>query len=165
MRKFVYVLLYVLIGNADNESKLVLIIRNQHDIVFHSIFSVRNCNTEDILSSSCPFSTKCVEHQPGSNNGHCQCQKGHVFNPKYTSNLDYCINENIKHNSSVPHEEELKAMAQPHHMVAGIVIPIVLVFIVIGLMMMAFKKLHILRHIRQSPFYEDVMLGDDPPLI
>lgn len=62
----------------------------------------------------------------------------------------------------MPHE---KSIAQPHHMVAGIVIPIVLVFIVIG-SVVAFKKLY--RHIRRthrSPFYEDVMLGDDPPLI
>lgn len=66
--------------------------------------------------------------------------------------------------------------AQPHHIVAGILIPIFLVLIVIG-GVYAYKKLHITRHIRNSvrrthrsrPFYEDVMLGtndnDDPPLI
>lgn len=146
-----------------------------------SIISVKNCNTQEIYKNSCPSSTKCVEHQPGVFNGICQCKEdGYVFNSKFTNNDDYCTiiddeTKQIRNNNNnfeksgigsrtnAPHEEKLKSSAQPHHIIAGVLIPIVLIVIVIGLV-------HIIRHVRRShgrgPFYEDVMLDhDDPPLI
>lgn len=146
------------------------------------ILSVIKCNTEDIYRSSCPSSTKCVENPPGIVDGICLCkEEGYTFNPKYTSVDDYCtiFDANIKQNRSnsisseaPPYEEKLKSIAHPHHIVAGILIPLVLVTIVI-LIILAFKKLHIIytfRRTHRSPFYEDVVLNvedlhDEPPLI
>lgn len=187
MRKyfiFVWLLVDLFVGNADNKGYPMLLKRNKYSLywLYLSILSVKNCNTEEIYRSSCPSSAKCVEHKPGTVHGVCQCRdEDYAFNPKYTSNEDYCTINNIKqirrNNSNIggeisgPQEEKLESIAQPHHIVAGVIISIVIVFFVIGLVM-AFKKLHIIRHVRlthRSPFYEDVILGtsdhDDPPLI
>lgn len=79
------------------------------------------------------------------------------------------------HEASAQYEPKFKSSVRTHHIVAGVLIPIMFVFIVIG-SIFAYKKLHVtqrIRNIRRThrnrPFYEDVMLGtndnDDPPLI
>lgn len=166
---------------------------------------VRACDTRRMLKNICPasehFTTTCVENtnQPGEYEGVCQCddKQGFIFNPKYTNDTDYCIintnldekqlnsksgrssnnsyNSQSKNNSFVIDEPKIQSTPRPHHIVAGVLIPIVFVLIVMG-SIFAYKKLHVtqrIRNIRRThrnrPFYEDVMLGtndnDDPPLI
>lgn len=148
------------------------------------------------------FQSRCVENsnQPGEFDGLCQCYDGFIFNIKYTNDNDYCIidpnttddpkqsnsksgrisnnsvNSQNKNTSFVVDElKTIQTTPQPHHIVAGVLIPIVFVLIVIGSTFI-YKKLHVtqrIRNIRRThrnrPFYEDVMLGtndiDDPPLI
>lgn len=157
------------------------------------------------MSSKCPPHTRCkeieTEHQSDADDGDCQCDNGFIFNPKYTGDADYCTSKNVTINqmttktnrnsddnrrktneigdadgtASAQFEEKIKSIPRPHHIVAGVIIPIVFVIIVVSAVF-AYKKLHITQHIRNvrrthrnRPFYEDVMLGsndnDDPPLI
>lgn len=118
-----------------------------------------------------------------------------MVNPKHTNDNDYCIDikfntsssssfniiskNNVSlvtdHEASAQYEPKFKSSVRAHHIIAGVLIPIMFVLIAIG-SIIAYKKLHItqrIRNIRRThrnrPFYEDVMLGandnDDPPLI
>lgn len=168
------------------------------------IYPVKKCSSE-FMNSTCPLHTRCkqieVEHQSGVDDGDCLCDNGYIFNPKYTGDADYCTSKNdttkemtikinrnsddnqrksneigdIEGTASAQFEEKIKTIPRPHHIVAGVVIPIAFVIIVVSVVF-AYKKLHITQHIRNvrrthrnRPFYEDVMLGsndnDDPPLI
>lgn len=161
------------------------------------------CHTQHMLNTTCPLLMICVENQPESLDGVCQCQQGYIFNSKQINGSDYCIknttnndvdqlNKNYKINQnfksgnetiggeiSAQYEQKIKSSLQPHHIFAGVLIPILFVLIVIGTIFI-YKKLHFTQHIRSirrthfsRPFmsrrYEDVMLGtndnDDPPLI
>lgn len=126
------------------------------------------------------------------------------FNPAFTTNDTYCIeladpliqrtdrtDPNTRSTTtkkdtdttvasestaaSEQYQQTARKKPSPHHVMAGILIPIAMVFIVVG-SVFAYKRLHItqrIRNIRRTrrsrPFYEDVMLGsndtDDPPLI
>lgn len=168
----------------------------------HSDFSVRNCSTSD-TQSVCPKTAMCSELRVDSSDGRCKCTNTTLsFNPNFTSDDDYCVyvkstsaNDNasnatnktdaaspnaVSSSSTEPlpsteFEKNARALPGTHHIIAGILIPIVFVFIVIGTVF-AYKKLHITHRVRNiqrtrrnRPFYEDVMLGnndnDDPPLI
>lgn len=166
---------------------------------------VRSCSLEDIYKYGCPSPslTKCEQNDGGSDNGTCICKEPYTFNPKYTNDSDYCLkldnkpstgtnvtdnkNSNSSHSNNftnstlseaadhLHHEKKVESIPGAHHIVAGILIPIVFVFVAIGIVII-YKKLHITQRIRNiqrtrrnRPFYEDVMLGsndiDDPPLI
>lgn len=128
----------------------------------------------------CPTHSNCVEDGgPSGTNGTCGCTQGKIFNPKYTSNDDYCVYSYVSSNSGHPepsaqNETKFESSPQPYHVIAGISISLCFVSIVIGCIF-ACKKLHVFqrfRNIRRThrrPFYEDVMLrnndNDDPPLI
>lgn len=106
-----------------------------------------------------------------STNGTCECIHG-TFNPDFTNNENYCLNSlDVSSYSGNPKIE--RSSSHTHHIVAGVSISLVLVFIVTGLFYTC-NKLHVYQyfsHIRVRrthcrPFYEDVMLGnDDPPII
>lgn len=155
---------------------------------------------------NCPtavhFQTRCAEktNEPGDVEGECQCNAGFIFNPQYTNDNDYCIidtnqpddtkqsnsksgrssnssySSQSENNNLVIDEPKIQSTPRPHHIVAGVLIPIVFVLIVIG-SIFVYMKLHVTQRIRNihrrthrnRPFYEDVMLGtndnDDPPLI
>lgn len=136
----------------------------------------------------------CSEISADGQDGQCNCRPGSEFNPNYIDVQDYCVptkvlDENAPNHTNNKDDTEsnlidrmpndgIKTVPQlpgAHHVVAGILIPILFVFIVIGSVFM-YKKLHIthrVRNIRRTrrnrPFYEDVMLAnndnDDPPLI
>lgn len=157
--------------------------------------SVRNCSTQTFLA--CPSSSVCTEIRADVPDGKCKCQPRTKFNPNYHDDSEYCVpsEEKAPADENAPNEthkaddtsskpadpmpnDGIKTISQSpsaHHVAAGILIPILLVFIVIGTVFM-YKKLHIthrVRNIRRTrrsrPFYEDVMLAnndnDDPPLI
>lgn len=148
-------------------------------------FLEKRCNSEEILKFDfpCPpLSTNCVED--GGTNGTCECIiHGQIFNPKYTTDTDYCVNSidvNVSSSiignvSSIQNKPKFET---PAHELSftGVSISLVFVSIVVGCLFVC-KKLHVyqrFRNIRRTthrsrPFYEDVMLGtndnDDPPLI
>lgn len=166
-----------------------------------------SCNTENVWNDSCPATTKCVElnDDPTRHDGLCKCMHDFQFNPAFTTNDTYCIEQpdppiqrtdrtdtNTRSTStskkdtdttvagestaaSEQYQQTPRKKPSPHHVMAGILIPIGMVFIVVA-SVFAYKRLHItqrIRNIRRTrrsrPFYEDVMLGsndtDDPPLI
>lgn len=137
---------------------------------------MKNCNTQDLLKNTCPPRTKCVENLENQPEGNCQCRDLYVFNPSYMNDTDYCIlnnktseNNNIKNNDDSS-ERQIKSISKPHHILAGVLIPIAIVLIIISGVVVAQRIRKIRRtHHRNRPFYEDVMLGvndnDDPPLI
>lgn len=162
--------------------------------------TLRLCTSSDI-ESECPESAYCSEIRANTIEGQCKCSNTTLsFNPQYTNDDDYCVyvkstnanetasNETNKSDAIGPNAASsssqgpdgsghLNARPLPgtHHIIAGILIPILFVFVVIGTVFV-YKKLHIthrVRNIRRTrrnrPFYEDVMLGnndnDDPPLI
>lgn len=149
------------------------------------------CNSQ-LPENECPALATCVERSETSN-GDCKCKNDYVFNPNYTSKNDYCIkfagnknkqssiynSKNIENASKIEVEtttkieEKSKALPGPQHIIAGVFIPVIFVFTVLG-GIFAYKKLHISQHIRNvrrthRTRYSDVMLGsndnDDPPLI
>lgn len=147
---------------------------------------MKNCSSQ--ILNACPINSRCSEISAELWNGRCTCDPiRYTFNPKYIDAKDYCIqkkDENIANethksdkddDSANPSDGSTHPPPGVHHIAAGILIPIVLVFVVIGAVFV-YKKLHITHRVRNmrrtrrnhTP-YEDVMLGnndnDDPPLI
>lgn len=166
---------------------------------------VRKCNTLQLLSDAgeCPTTTICTESEQSSKDGVCLCKNETLtFNPQYTNDTDYCIyieskgtksstkqndnsnnhsnNRNIIDNKTTMHtddgnKQQISPLPGAKHVAAGILIPILCVFIVVIILIIV-KKFHIAQHVRNfrrnrrtRPFYGDVSLGmndnDDPPLI
>lgn len=139
-----------------------------------------NCKQNFVFNTKYKNSTidYCIESTQKIENNNQQQQNNAKFNSGNSDKNVSNDNDNML-GDSAPNlnsfQQKLRPKPSPHHVIAGILIPIILVFIVIGTVFV-YKKLHItqrIRNIRRTrrsrPFYEDVMLGsndnDDPPLI
>lgn len=123
------------------------------------------------------------QNQTSTVDGICNCVDNLIYNTNYTNDSDYCIAFNKSHDNNTVNisdvtENSSAASRQippsTHHIVGGILIPILLVFIFFGIAI-TMKRLNVMQRIRNirrtrrnRPLYEDVMMGndnDDPPLI
>lgn len=132
----------------------------------------------------CPDLTTCTE------SGECRCWRDYIYNPAHEKNAsaEYCIYKPSKtpaggasgtgSTPSLSGSKTASAISQheppgAHHLIGGIVIPVVFVLAAIGVVYLV-KRFNLIRRAREAftrrnrPFYEDVMMGndnDDPPLI
>lgn len=127
----------------------------------------RKCNITSL--SGCPPNTRCSEIT--NLEGECICDSGFIFNALFTGDQDYCF---VDQTTIRPAAAVSDQSAPHHHIIGGILIPLVLVAVLIGgaYATVRYRLLQRLRdrfggRRRQRPTYQDVMMGTefDPPLI
>lgn len=132
----------------------------------------------------CPPNSYCLQRSNGDIEGDCVCKHSHIINALYTSPEDYCLmdyatistTEDVfvhREMLSVPDTDHGGIQTPHHHIIGGILIPLVLVtaFVSGAYFVVRYRVFQRLReHLigrRRRPTYQDVMLATefDPPLI
>lgn len=96
------------------------------------LLSERRCLTT-ILDPVCPLNSHCRERD--GRDGECNCRSGYVFNSRYTSDQEYCVvnNATISIPAAISISGPTTASEPPHHhIIGGILIPLVLVASFVG---------------------------------
>ncbi|XP_055837287.1 uncharacterized protein LOC129905751 [Episyrphus balteatus] len=144
----------------------------------------QSCNIHKL---DCPPHSICsqLDHD---DEGECRCPQRYEINPHSTGPSDYCVEDenSIGDGGSAAISSSLgsnkgktvvhiQPPAESHHVVIGILVPMMLVMVVIGAAY-GIKKFHPVRRLREyvisrrrnRPLYEDVMMTqelEDPPLM
>lgn len=148
----------------------------------------QSCNIHKL---DCPPHSICsqLDHD---DEGECRCPQRYEINPHSTGPADYCVEDenSIGNGGSVAMSSStgknnkggngqtvvhIQPPAESHHVVIGILMPMLLVIVVIGAAY-GIKKFHPVRRLREyvisrrrnRPLYEDVMMTqelEDPPLM
>lgn len=140
---------------------------------------VKNCSTSDLDNSDCPINSRCLQTLVDSSRGTCLCSEtdNYQFNAMYESDADYCVPRPVEMAKADTVQVILQRPPSTHHIVGGILIPIFVVLIILGVVYgtVRYRVAQRIREavvsrffVRHRPSYQDVMMGtdfDDPPLI
>uniref|UniRef100_A0A6B2ECW6 Putative secreted protein n=1 Tax=Phlebotomus kandelakii TaxID=1109342 RepID=A0A6B2ECW6_9DIPT len=140
--------------------------------------TVKNCSTSD-LDSDCPINSRCLQTLVDSTSGKCECSEtdNYQFNAMYENEADYCVRRHTETAKADTVQVVLRRPPSSHHIVGGILIPIFVVLIIVGVVYgtVRYRVAQRIREavvsrffVRHRPSYQDVMMGtdfDDPPLI
>lgn len=119
----------------------------------------------------CPPNAKCLERF--GQEGECTCALGFIYNTLNTNDQDYCFLDQTPIRPAAAISGQTTETPH-HHIIGGILIPMVLVAVLIGgaYVTVRYRLLQRVRdrffgRRRQRPTYQDVMMGTefDPPLI
>lgn len=143
---------------------------------------MKMCDTGKL--ETCPPNATCRQVSSSDKDGTCNCDNNFIFNALYSNATDYCLrlktttprSSRIGAQSEGIIEIQRSAAASPphHHIIGGILIPIFLVFSIVGsaYLVIRYRVVHRIRerffvNRHHRPSYHDVMMGSDfdPPLI
>uniref|UniRef100_A0A1B0CVX1 Uncharacterized protein n=2 Tax=Lutzomyia longipalpis TaxID=7200 RepID=A0A1B0CVX1_LUTLO len=139
--------------------------------------TVKNCSTNSL--DNCPINSRCLQKFMNSFRGICECSyaDNYHFNAMYESDADYCVQWHGDEAEMDAVQVLLHRPPSTHHIVGGILIPIFVVLIIVGVVYgtVRYRVAQRIREavmsrffVRHRPSYQDVMMGtdfDDPPLI
>uniref|UniRef100_A0A8D8AV63 (northern house mosquito) hypothetical protein n=1 Tax=Culex pipiens TaxID=7175 RepID=A0A8D8AV63_CULPI len=137
-----------------------------------SYYSLVKCFVKnDFFSISCmeDMLNQCPPHS-SCNNGSCSCIHNFKQNPDYDEKVSrsFCVLQEttleVNNSKTNTFGKVFRETPEPHHILGGILIPVCIVMVILGIIILS-KKLQLLQRIRilyparaRRPAYEDVIL-------